>query len=333
MLYSFLRPLLFQMDEEEAHHLALTALRYVPACCFAKTPDASVNYMGLSFAHRVGLAAGLDKNGVFLPALAKLGFSFIEIGTVTPKAQLGNPKPRLFRIPEAQAIINRMGFNNDGVDALIHHIQKANFQGVLGINIGKNKDTGLNQAVEDYLHCLQKVYPYASYITINISSPNTPDLRLLQQDDYFQALMRQLHEARLHLAEYHRRYVPLVIKLSPDESEEQLKRMAEVMLEVGIEGIIATNTTIDHRLVESYPFGEESGGVSGQPLFSTATHQLRVLKAVVGDAMTLIGVGGIDSAETANQKMNAGADLLQLYTGLIYQGPGLIQSIVEELAI
>jgi dihydroorotate dehydrogenase len=307
----------------------LSALHYVPGFCFPTLPNNVVHAMGLEFPHPIGLAAGVDKNGEHLSALAKLGFSFIELGTVTPRPQAGNPKPRLFRIPQAGAVINRMGFNNQGVEALVAHVKKADYQGILGINIGKNKETTLQLAAEDYLYCLRQVYLHASYVTINISSPNTPDLRQLQTVDYFRDLMSQLREEQLQLADIHQRYVPLVVKISPDETDEALKQMAEVVVSLGIDGMIATNTTCAREGVVGLPYGDESGGLSGRPLASQSTHCLRILKQVVGDEVTLIGVGGIDSAGVANEKLEAGASLLQVYTGLFYQGPGLLKTLTQ----
>lgn len=332
LIYPLIRPLLFKLDSERAHHIALSALRLIPNLCFSK-PNYSgqpIKALGLEFPHPIGLSAGFDKNGEYLNALAKLGFSFIELGTVTKRPQFGNPRPRLFRLPKAQALINRMGFNNKGVEQLVKNVSQANYHGILGINIGKNKDTSLDHAVDDYLFCLQRVYGHASYVAINISSPNTPDLRQLQQRDYFEALMHQLREEQLHLADRYQRYVPLVIKLSPDEPEEALKRMASTIIDLGLDGIIATNTTSNHEAVSHLPYGKEEGGVSGEPLFSRSTDCLRILKSVVGDDLTLIGVGGINSPKTAQQKLNAGATLLQVYTGLIYKGPGLVKRLVEH---
>ena len=331
-MYPFIRPFLFQLDAEKAHHIALSTLHYLPQHWFAKPIGNAVRVMGLDFPHPVGLAAGMDKNGEHLEALAKLGFSFIEVGTVTPRPQVGNPKPRLFRIPTAGAIINRMGFNNHGVDVLVANVQKAQYQGVLGINIGKNKETPLQNAVDDYLYCLRKVYLHASYVTINISSPNTPDLRQLQLGDYFRHLINSLREEQLHLADLHQHYVPLVVKLSPDETDETLKKMAEVIVSLGIEGIIATNTTCARDAVNDLPYGDESGGLSGQPLVSQSIHCLRVLKQVVGTDVALIGVGGIDNPAVACEKLQAGASLLQIYTGLIYQGPGLVKTVVDGIS-
>ncbi len=324
-MYSLIRPLLFQLEAERAHKLTLSLLNYIPACFFSPPAYKPVNAVGLKCSHPIGLAAGLDKNGEHLHGLAKLGFSFIELGTVTPRAQAGNPQPRLFRLPKAHAIINRMGFNNLGVDALVANVKKANYQGILGINIGKNKETSLNHAAMDYLICLRKVYEHASYVAINISSPNTPDLRQLQQSSYFISLMRTLREEQLHLADVHQRYVPLLIKLSPDETDDSLKKMAEGIVSLGLDGIIATNTTCAREAVEALPNGHEEGGLSGAPLATRSTACLRALKSVVGNAVTLIGVGGIDNPEVANEKLEAGASLLQVYTGLIYQGPGLIK--------
>jgi dihydroorotate dehydrogenase len=330
-MYQLIRPFLFSLDAETAHNMTLSALHYLPNACFSKPKHSTVNALGFEFPHAVGLAAGLDKNAEHLDALAKLGFSFIEVGTVTPRPQLGNAKPRLFRLPEAQAIINRMGFNNYGVDTLVANIQKSRYRGILGINIGKNKDTPLGQAVDDYLHCLSKVYAHASYVTINISSPNTPDLRQLQQGDYFKQLLNELREEQLQLSDAHQRYVPLVVKLSPDESDETLKEMADVIVSLGIDGIIATNTTCARDAVHNLPHGNEEGGLSGQPLMLQSTHCLQVLKEVVGDDVILIGVGGIDNPAAANEKLQAGASLLQVYTGLIYQGPGLIKTLVNGI--
>lgn len=331
LMYRYIRPFLFCLDAERAHHLTLSLLQYCPSSYFAKPKSGIVNAMGLKFSNPVGLAAGLDKNGEYLDALAKLGFSHIELGTVTPRAQLGNPKPRLFRIPSAQALINRMGFNNRGVDALIENVKQARYQGILGINIGKNKDTSLERAADDYLHCLRKVYVYASYVTINVSSPNTPDLRQLQTGEYFRNLIKELREEQLYLADEHHRYVPMVVKVSPDETDETLKQIADVIVSLGVDGIIASNTTCARDAVNTLPHGQEPGGLSGRPLSSASTYCLQILKQIVGDEVTLIGVGGIDSAAMAKEKLQAGASLVQVYTGLIYQGPGLVKEICQYL--
>lgn len=332
MLYSLLRTFLFLLEPERAHTWALKALDYLPDVCFKAPNQSPQQIMGLNFPNRIGLAAGFDKSGQYIDALAKLGFGFIEVGTVTPKEQIGNPKQRLFRLPHAQALINRMGFNNPGVDALVTHIQNRQFKGVLGLNIGKGKDTPLNQAVEDYLYCLKRVYPHASYIAVNISSPNTPDLRQLQQKKYLSDLTLTLRQAQLNLTEEYKRYVPLLIKVSPDETDESLKTMAEILCKHGIDGIIATNTTCARTQVQSETHAQEAGGLSGRPLQQRSTDCLRLLKEIVGNDMTLIGVGGIDSEAIARQKLAAGADLLQVYTGLIYQGPGLIANLTKNLS-
>jgi dihydroorotate dehydrogenase len=327
-MYKLIRPLLFCLAPESAHDLTLKALHFIPGFCFPKPKKAPVNVLGYDFDHPIGLAAGFDKNAEHLDALTRLGFSFIEVGTVTPRAQSGNTKPRLFRLPEANAIINRMGFNNHGVDALVANIKKSKFKGILGINIGKNKDTSLNDAKEDYIICLQKVYRYASYVTINISSPNTPDLRQLQQGDYFSKLIGALRSEQLILSDKHKRYVPLVVKISPDESDEDLKKMVEVVTANGIDGIIATNTTCQRDKVSHLRHNNELGGLSGQPLASRATECLQLLKSIAGNNVALIASGGIDSPEIARQKLAAGADLLQIYTGLIYKGPSLVNKLI-----
>lgn len=332
-MYSLLRPLLFTLDPELAHHIALSALTYAPRFCFPKVPKTRVSLMGLDFPHPVGLAAGLDKNGAYLDALAKIGFSFIEVGTVTPRPQEGNSKPRLFRIPQAQAIINRMGFNNQGVDALVEQVKKSHYKGILGINIGKNKDTSLNAAAEDYVYCLRRVYEYASYITVNISSPNTPDLRQLQQSDYLVSLLSEIQKEQTRLSDQFQHRVPVVIKISPDEEDEVLKRMIELMLNHGISGVIVSNTTCSREGVEQVPEGKEGGGLSGKPLATLSTRCLRLVKQYSGNALALIGVGGIDDSASAQEKLDAGASLVQVYTGLIYQGPGLVQKMVSGLNV
>lgn len=331
--YALIRSLLFRLEPERAHQIALSLLGYAPSRFFLNPVDSSktVCAMGLKLSHPVGLAAGLDKNGEYIDGLAKLGFSFIELGTVTPRPQEGNPKPRLFRLPKAQALINRMGFNNKGVDVLISNILAADYQGVLGINIGKNAQTPIQNALDDYLECLRKVYPHASYVTINISSPNTPHLRDLHGREYFDYLMVQLRQAQQQLVDSYQLHVPLVIKLSPDESDESLKRMADTITNVGLDGIIVTNTTIAREAVIDLPHGHETGGLSGQPLLLRSTDVLRIIKAVIGNDVTLIGVGGIDSPDAANQKLQAGASLVQIYTGLIYQGPGLVKRLIDGI--
>ncbi|MGL5743084.1 MAG: quinone-dependent dihydroorotate dehydrogenase [Legionella sp.] len=331
-MYSILRPLLFSMEAEKSHAFSLSALHHSPKFCFKQVQSKPIHVLGLKFPHAVGLAAGLDKNGEHLDALAKLGFSFIELGTVTPRAQIGNPLPRLFRLPEAQAIINRMGFNNQGVDALVGHVKKAHYQGILGINIGKNKDTPLERAAEDYTYCLSKVYEHAAYVTINISSPNTPDLRQLQQKEYFSHLLSQIRAEQIKLSDRYQRHVPLVVKVSPDEESETLKQMTEVILNYGIEGIIATNTTCSRDGVSQLLNAAETGGLSGNPLLALSTRCLRLLKQYVGNAVTLIGVGGVDNCASAREKLDAGASLVQIYSGLIYQGPRLVYELATGLS-
>lgn len=327
MLYSLLRSGLFLLEPERAHALALAVLSRLPDICF-KTPQLSPRkVLGLDFPNPIGLAAGFDKSGQYVDALSKLGFGFIEVGTVTPFPQLGNSKPRLFRIPRARALINRMGFNNPGVAVLVDNLQRRHYQGILGINIGKGKETPLVKASEDYQYCLERVYSHASYIAINISSPNTPDLRALQQKEYFLNLVKTLRRSQMGLADRYGRHVPLLMKLSPDEADETLKEMVDIMLSYKIDGIIATNTTCTRAGMASYQHGLETGGLSGAPLLQRSTACLKLLKQWVGNDMALIGVGGIDSAEAAQQKFAVGADLLQVYTGLIYQGPGLLAKI------
>ncbi|MEI6094149.1 MAG: quinone-dependent dihydroorotate dehydrogenase [Gammaproteobacteria bacterium] len=330
MGYSLLRSCLFLLEPERAHAWALKALDYVPNHFFKVLPQQSQQIMGLQFPNRIGLAAGFDKSGRYVDALAKLGFGFIEVGTVTPLPQMGNPKPRLFRLAPEHALINRLGFNNPGVAILVENLQSMQYQGILGVNIGKGKETALTHAVEDYVYCMERVYPFASYITINISSPNTPDLRLLQQKEYFLHLVQTLRQTQLRLADLHGRYVPLVIKISPDETDETLKKMAEIIRNQGIDGIIATNTTCARTDVQHCVHGNEQGGLSGRPLSQRSTACLVLLKEIVGDEVTLIGVGGIDTVAAAQQKIAAGAALLQVYTGLVYQGPGLVKRLVTE---
>jgi dihydroorotate dehydrogenase len=320
-MYSHLRRILFSLPPEVAHKLTLELMRFVPAKCFTKSSSKPVEVMGIEFPHRLGLAAGLDVSGKYLDCLSKIGFAFIELGGVTPRPQQGNPKPRVFRLQKAEAIINRMGFDNPGVDALVMNLKKANYQGIVGVNIGKNKDTSLNNAIDDYLYCLRRVYKYSSYVTINISSPNTPGLRQLQQGEYFANLMQMLRSEQLILADKYKRYVPLVIKISPDETDEVLINMAQVILKNQIDGIIATNTTRSRTGVEDSQYADEVGGLSGPPLFQRSVNTLRVLRKEVGDRVALIGLGGINSSKTAKEKIDAGASLLQAYTGLIYHGP------------
>ena len=284
--------------------------------------------MGLIFPNPVGLAAGLDKDGAYIDGLAALGFGFIEIGTVTPRAQPGNSKPRMFRLPEAQALINRMGFNNGGVDAFVRNVQASRFyqeqRGILGLNIGKNADTPIERATDDYLYCLDKVYPYAAYVTVNISSPNTKNLRQLQQASEIDALLSALKMAQSQLADKHGRYVPLVLKIAPDLDDEQIDTIASALLRHRIDGVIATNTTITRDAVQGLTHANETGGLSGAPVRDLSTRVIRALHQVLQGEIPIIGVGGILSGADASEKMAAGASLIQLYTGLIYRGPELV---------
>ena len=333
MLYSLARPLLFSLAPERAHELTLSLLKssHKMSLMRQKTVAKPVTCMGIEFPNPVGLAAGLDKNGAYIDALAGLGFGFIEIGTITPRPQAGNPHPRLFRIPQAKAIINRMGFNNDGVDQLIENVKAAKFKGILGINIGKNADTPVENAVDDYLICLEKVYNYASYITVNISSPNTKNLRSLQSGDALTELLQTLKQRQLELAEEHQHYVPLVLKVAPDLDPEDIQFIAKQLLQFKIDGLIVTNTTLSREGVENLPHGDEAGGLSGAPVFEKSTACLAAFSAALKGEIPLIGVGGILSGEQAVAKKNAGASLVQVYSGLIYAGPELVQDCLNAL--
>ena len=294
-------------------------------------PEKPVICMGIQFPNPVGLAAGLDKNGAYIDALADLGFGFIEIGTITPRPQAGNPHPRLFRLPKAKAIINRMGFNNDGVDKLIENVKASKFKGILGINIGKNADTPVENAVDDYLICLEKVYNYASYITVNISSPNTKNLRSLQSGDALTELLSTLKKRQLELAEENSHYVPLVLKVAPDLEAEDVQFISKQLIEFKIDGLIVTNTTLSREGVEGLPFAEEAGGLSGAPVFEKSTACLAAFSKALNGEIPLIGVGGILSGEQAVAKREAGASLVQVYSGLIYTGPDLIKDCINAL--
>jgi dihydroorotate dehydrogenase len=327
--FSLIRSALFALDPETAHHTTLDALRSVHCLgalpLLVKHPASDPRtVMGLTFPNPIGLAAGLDKNGAYINALAALGFGFIEIGTVTPRPQPGNPKPRLFRLPEAQAIINRMGFNNDGVDALVENVKRAKFKGILGINIGKNADTPIENAANDYLIGLRKVYTHASYVAINISSPNTKNLRQLQGGDELDALLSQLKAEQEHLAELHKKYVPLALKIAPDLDPEQIKQIAALLIRHRIDGVIATNTTLSRVGVENLPHGDEAGGLSGRPVRDKSTIVIRQLAAELNGSLPIIGVGGILKGGDALEKMQAGASLVQFYSGMIYRGWELV---------
>ncbi|MDB5917421.1 MAG: dihydroorotate dehydrogenase [Massilia sp.] len=339
LLYALTRPLLFALDPEAAHNLTLPALRRAASLgltrALGKPAIDPRTVMGIRFPNPVGLAAGLDKDGAYIDGLAALGFGSIEVGTVTPRGQAGNPKPRMFRLPRAKAIINRMGFNNGGVDAFVANVQASKFyqnkEGVLGLNIGKNADTPIERAADDYLHCLQKVYPYASYVTVNISSPNTKNLRQLQGASELDALLSQLKHAQSRLADQHGRYVPITLKIAPDIDSEQIKNIAGALVRHRIDGVIATNTTLARGAVEGMPHGLEAGGLSGAPVFELSNIVIRALRAELGDALPIIGVGGIMSGADAKAKIDAGAALVQLYSGLIYAGPALVRECVNAL--
>lgn len=333
-IYPLIRPLLFQLDAETAHEVTLKLLNFAYRSGINKLITTAVNdkplkIMGLDFKNPVGLAAGLDKNGDYIDALAALGFGFIEIGTVTPRPQPGNPKPRLFRLPEHHAIINRMGFNNKGIDHLINNVKSCRYQGILGINIGKNADTPIESAVNDYLIGLCKAYPYASYITINISSPNTKNLRQLQQGDEMRQLIKTLKTEQLKLQQEHGKYVPLVLKIAPDLTTDDVSRIARLLMEFNIDGVIATNTTIDRSQIVNHPLAGESGGLSGSPVKDKSTAIVKRLSAELNGRIPIIAAGGILSAKDAQEKFAAGAALVQVYSGLIYQGPELIKEINE----
>jgi dihydroorotate dehydrogenase len=333
-LYSVARSVLFQLSAEAAHELTLEGLAagarlgLLPALA-PKVANLPITVMGIEFPNPVGLAAGLDKNASAVDGLAALGFGFVEVGTVTPRAQPGNPKPRIFRLPKAQAIINRMGFNNKGVDHLVANVKKAKFKGVLGINIGKNFDTPVEDAAADYIICMQKVYAYASYIVVNISSPNTPGLRDLQYGESLTQLLIALKHEQAVLENTHGRYVPLAVKIAPDMDDEQLQGVAHCLLEQKMDAVIATNTTLSRDDVAELEFGDEVGGLSGLPVKDKATQTIADLYAILGEQVPIIGVGGINSGSDALEKLAAGAKLVQVYSGLIYQGPGLVKQCVE----
>ncbi|PAW37056.1 dihydroorotate dehydrogenase (quinone) [Pantoea vagans] len=336
MFYPIVRPALFKLDPERAHELTFQQLRFMngtPLELFYRQnlPSRPVTCMGLTFKNALGLAAGLDKNAECIDAFAAMGFGFVEVGTVTPRAQAGNDKPRMFRLVEAGGIINRMGFNNLGVDHLVENVKKARFNGVLGINIGKNKDTPVEQGKEDYLICMEKVYAHAGYIAINISSPNTPGLRSLQYGEALDDLLSSIKQKQKELEKRHLKYVPLAVKIAPDLSEEELIQVADNLIRHQIDGVIASNTTLDRSLVSGLKHAEEAGGLSGRPVQSRSTAVIQRLSQELQGRLPIIGVGGIDSLTAAREKIAAGATLVQIYSGFIYQGPGLIKDIVTHL--
>lgn len=337
--YPLARHALFAMDAEAAHEATLSALQRAYDCSLTRGLMHSqvlvpTTLMGLTLQNPVGLAAGLDKNGAHIDAMGNLGFGFIEVGTVTPRAQPGNPKPRMFRLPDSEALINRLGFNNQGLDTFLANVQRSTWRergGVIGLNIGKNADTPIEQAADDYLIGLSGVYPHADYITVNISSPNTKNLRALQGEHELDQLLSQLAARRQALAQQHQKRVPLAVKIAPDLTEEQIDIIAEVLPRHGIDGVIATNTTLSREAVQGQKHAEEAGGLSGAPLHARSLEVIGRLRAKLGADFAIIGVGGIMSGKHAAEKMAAGANAVQLYTGLIYRGPGLVGECAKEI--
>ncbi|MBK7814373.1 MAG: quinone-dependent dihydroorotate dehydrogenase [Rhodocyclaceae bacterium] len=336
MPYCLVKPFVFALDPETAHELTLAGLAalqktgVLPA--YRPLRASPVTVMGLEFPNRVGLAAGLDKNGEIIDALATWGFGFIEVGTVTPRPQPGNPRPRLFRLPEAQGIINRMGFNNRGVDALVANVRTARFKGILGINIGKNFDTPIEKAADDYLACLDKVYALASYVAVNISSPNTKNLRQLQGESELDALLGALRTRQTELADKHGRYVPMALKIAPDLDEAQIVNIADALRRHRLDGVIATNTTLAREGVEHLKHGNQAGGLSGAPLFERSTGVLRRLTLALAGELPVIAAGGIVDGGKAKAKLDAGAALLQIYSGIVFKGPELVGECIRATA-
>lgn len=336
MSYALARRLLFLFSAETSHNLALSALAVAHKLgftSFLQQPKMETKVLGMTFPNPVGLAAGLDKNGDYIDPLASLGFGFIEIGTVTPRPQPGNPKPRLFRLPEKRAIINRMGFNNKGVDHLVEQVRRSSYDGVLGINIGKNFDTPVEQALSDYLICLEKVYDLASYVTINISSPNTQGLRSLQYGESLDELLAGLKNSQQQLAKQHNKYVPLLVKIAPDLEAGEVQQIAQQFLKHKVDGIIATNTTLSRQGVEDLRYGNEPGGLSGSPVFHKSTEVLEQLTNELQGRIPLVGVGGITQGKGARAKQDMGAKLVQIYSGFIYSGPKLIRDCVAAMTV
>jgi dihydroorotate dehydrogenase len=337
--YPLARPALFAMDAETAHEVTLSGLQRAYECGATRKlmhaqPKAPCTLMGMQLANPIGLAAGLDKNGAYIDALGNLGFGFIEVGTVTPRAQPGNPKPRMFRLPRANALINRLGFNNQGLDAFLANVQRSQWRkqgGILGLNIGKNADTPIERAADDYLIGLEGVYPHADYVTVNISSPNTKNLRALQSGDELSSLLGQLADKRRALEDQHQRRVPMAVKIAPDLTQEQIDAIADTLPRHGIDGVIATNTTLSRDAVSGQAHADEAGGLSGAPVHELSLKVIRRLKEQLGNSLAIIGVGGVMSGQQAREKMAAGADAVQLYTGLIYRGPALVGECVNAV--
>ena len=336
MFFSLSQKLMFQLDPERAHEMAIAAFKHTAntplQCAYAQTiNNKAVTEMGLEFKNPVGLAAGLDKNGECVDAFDAMGFGFVEVGTVTPRAQSGNDKPRIFRLKEQQAIINRMGFNNYGVDYLVDQVSRRKSRGILGINIGKNIDTAVENGKDDYLLCMDKVYDHASYITVNISSPNTPGLRSLQYGEALDDLLASLKERQTKLSQQYNKTVPLLLKIAPDLTEQEVVQISDSLVRYEIDGVIATNTTLSREGVENSTYGNQAGCLSGRPVAEKSTLVVRTLSRELNGRLPIIGVGGIDSAAQAQEKLSAGASLIQVYTGFIYNGPKLIKNIVDSL--
>lgn len=341
MFYSMydglLRPCIFKLDPEQAHNMTMGMMRFMgknqllTSFISQKVASRPCKVMGLDFPNPVGLAAGLDKDGEAIDAFAALGFGFIEVGTVTPKPQPGNDKPRLFRVIPAEGIINRMGFNNKGVDNLVENIKKSRYKGILGVNIGKNKVTPIEDSINDYIYCLDRVYQFASYITVNISSPNTPNLRTLQLGTALEDLVKALKARQSELTKLHNKYVPIAIKIAPDLNDEEIENICSIFLENNVDGIIATNTTLEREMIRDMPHVTEAGGLSGKPEFEISTLVLKKINKIIAGRIPIIGVGGIDSPLTAKSKLENGASLIQIYSGFIYKGPNLIKEIVKYI--
>ncbi|CAL4326421.1 quinone-dependent dihydroorotate dehydrogenase [Buchnera aphidicola] len=337
MFYYLIRKLLFLIDPEKSHIFVLKCLNFKQAqilkkICFYKNKSSqNIKCMGLNFSNKLGTAAGIDKNGEYINCLSEMGFGFIEVGTVTPLPQYGHPKPRLFRITQMEGIINRMGFNNLGIDNLIKNIKKSHFKGILGVNIGKNRDTSIKNSINDYLVCIEKIYNYASYISINISSPNTIDLRTLQHGTILNELLYNIKNKQAELHKKYFKYVPIAIKISPDLSKKELKYISKKLIEYKLDGVIATNTTLDRSLISGYKHSLEEGGISGLPLQKKSTNVILLLSKYLQKKIPIIGVGGINSIDSAQEKIQSGATLIQIYSGLVYHGPYLIRKIIENI--
>ncbi len=340
-LYRFARPWLFAMDAEQAHEQVLGSIDFAARAGLlnllaAPRHEDPYEILGLTFPNRVGLAAGLDKNAAHIDALGRLGFGFIEVGTVTPLAQPGNPKPRMFRLPEYHALINRLGFNNQGVEAFLHNVKQSNWikekRGLIGLNIGKNAATPIEHATRDYMICLEKVYPFADYITVNISSPNTKNLRQLQGEAELHSLLGELKTRQMQLASEQDRKVPMLVKIAPDLDNEQIEVIASALCKHQIDGVIATNTTVSREAVKEHPYAQEAGGLSGAPVLETSNQVIRQLRAALPSGYPIIGVGGILTGQDARSKIEAGANLVQLYTGLIYRGPRLVREAAQAIS-